>query len=110
MGLASIESPHEMQYFMKASEGNYDAFGKVTHIGAIFEDNEWTSTDYGFKLKIDPANIEIIDKDGKCLSLIKKGNKKFAYGKVDCKNQIYPFICQRMVFKMEHWTDMFFGR
>lgn len=110
MGLASLESQHEMQYFTKASEGNYEDFEKVTLIGAIFENNEWTSTDFGFKLKIEPSMVEEIDKDGKCLSLIKKGNKKFSYGKVACTNQIYPFICQRMIIKMEHWSDIFFGR
>lgn len=107
MDLVSLESQHELEYFMNASEGNYDSFGKITLLGGVYEEKGWTSSSWGRIMNIDLANVEEIDKDGKCLSLIKKGNRKFSFGKITCRNQPYAFICQRTIFKMEHWTDIF---
>lgn len=108
MDLVSLESQHETQYFMKACEGNFDSFGKISLIGGVDEgDNEWSTSALGVKMNLDATKVEDIDKEGKCLSLIKNSNKKFSYGRVACTNQPYAFVCQRMKLKLEHWTDIF---
>lgn len=106
MDLVSLESQHETDYFINACVANSKKFEKVSLIGGFYGDEKgWMSTGMsnrlGNKMKIDSSEIEDIDKDGKCLSLIKKGNKKFSYGRVACTSKSYAFVCQRMKFKMD---------
>lgn len=101
MDLATIESDHEKNYFLKLCEINFRNFGESTHIGGVVIDKDWfwitTHRRVNFELnfKHPPKN------DGKnCLTLAKNGIKLFQFGRTNCFNgEIEKFVCQKMVKK-----------
>lgn len=108
MDLVSLESPHEMNYFINSCEDKFEIFNDViTLIGGIEENSEWFSTGCGRKMKLNESSIEKIDEKGECLSIVKNENRKFGFGRVSCNQKNYAFMCQRMVLKLDHWSDIF---
>jgi hypothetical protein len=106
MDLLSLESPHEMKYFLKACENNFESFEDISFIGGIEENNEWFSTGCGNKINFSESALEEGD-NGKCLSLVKKENGTFSFAKIACNDKIHAFICHKMIIKIDHWSDIF---
>lgn len=113
MNLMSLESDHEAQYFMKACENNSNSFEEITFIGAtseLIDDNEkWflTTTGKEVNYKLEFATLNINSDRNQCLALYKLDGK-FLYTKVNCNgNENQKFICQKVILKLENWTDIF---
>jgi len=113
MNLVSLESDHESQYFMKACENNSNSFEEITFIGATSEfidgHEKWflttTGKEVNYKLELsEPSNN---DNNSQCLALY-NSEGKFSYSKVNCNGNVsQKFICQKVILKLENWTDIF---
>lgn len=112
MNLASIESDHESNYFIKACENNSDSFdSELAHLGGsleIIDGNEkWFLTSTGKEISYNLNELD--ESDDNCLAIVKK-DKKFVYTRVKCYDDnkaIHNFICQKMIIKLDDWTDIF---
>lgn len=113
MNLVSLESDHESQYFMKACENNSNSFEEITFIGATSEfidgHEKWflttTGKEVNYKLELsEPSNNS---DNSHCLALY-NSQGKFSYSKVNCNGNVnQKFICQKVILKLENWTDIF---
>ncbi|CRK98438.1 CLUMA_CG011795, isoform A [Clunio marinus] len=114
MDLVALESEHEAKYFMKSCEKEIQSFEAFSHIGGVFEskDNKWhwitSSEKINFELKFSSDNKNEGDKkDENCLQLV-KDNNGFSYGRTSCfGDKLQPFVCQRMIIKMNRWKELF---